>query len=166
MISFVFRSLVAALLLSTVSLSAELIESKSPRSILERPSKAKVRIVNVWATWCQPCVIEMIDLKALDAEFPDGDVEFLGFSFDDMIPGERAETKKRVLTFLDRRKISWPVLYYTGTLSDVQDFFSFEGEIPLTVVYDRNGKELARHQGKIVREDLARTIRRLVAAQK
>jgi thiol-disulfide isomerase/thioredoxin len=122
------------------------------------PQKTPLRVVNVWATWCVPCVAEMPDLQKIDDRFQDTDVELLGISLDDVIPGDRAAHKKKVVKFLTDRKIRFTNLYFTGKPSKIQEALNFEGEIPVTVIYDRSGRELWRHQGRIDREALVRTI--------
>jgi len=42
-------------------------------------------VINVWATWCVPCVAEMPDLRAMAGSFG-ADVALAGVSLDDMIP--------------------------------------------------------------------------------
>ena len=55
-------------------------------------------------------------------------------------------------TFLDQRKIAFPNIYYTGNADDLAKHLRFNGELPITIVYDRNGKELWRHQGRLERD--------------
>lgn len=130
------------------------------------PQKAPLRVVNVWATWCVPCVAEMPDLQKIDDRFRDTDVELLGISLDDAIPGDRASHKKKVSKFLTDKKIKFPNLYFTGKPTKIQQALDFEGEIPMTVIYDRGGRELWRHQGRIDREALIRTIEGLRTRRK
>jgi thiol-disulfide isomerase/thioredoxin len=121
------------------------------------PVAAKVRVVNVWATWCVPCVEEMPDLRAIDDAFG-GEVAIVGVSLDDMIPGAKAAT---VATFLDKQKIKYPNVYYTGNADDLGASLDFSGEIPVTIVYDRKGKELWRQQGRLDRDQTIARLREL-----
>jgi len=125
------------------------------------PQTAPLRVLNVWATWCVPCVEEMPDLQKVAHTFASKDVEFVGISLDDALPGDRAKHKKKVLSFLNGRKIKFRNVYYTGKLNRLQDDLRFEGEIPVTFIFDRQGKELWRHQGKIDRQEMVRVIRNL-----
>jgi thiol-disulfide isomerase/thioredoxin len=122
------------------------------------PPSAKVRVVNVWATWCVPCVAEMPDLRALDAAFG-AEVALAGVSLDDMIPDAKRAT---VAAFLDRQRIAFPNVYYTGSSDALADHFHFNGEIPITIVYDRKGKELWRHQGRLDRDQTIARVRELL----
>jgi thiol-disulfide isomerase/thioredoxin len=118
------------------------------------PARAKLRVLNLWAVWCAPCVAEMPDLRAIDDAFG-AEVAIAGVSLDDMLPdADRKETE----SFLDKQKIAFPNVYYTGGLDELGDLLKINGEIPITIVYDGNGRELWRHAGRLDREE---TIRRL-----
>lgn len=138
---------------------ADLRDAKQPAAIGSVfPAAAKLRVLNLWATWCVPCVAEMPDLRAIDDAFG-ADVAIAGVSLDDMIPGAKRE---RVVAFLDKQKVTFPNLYYTGNSDALGDHVKFDGEIPITIVYDRAGKELWRHQGRLNREQTITELRKLL----
>jgi thiol-disulfide isomerase/thioredoxin len=150
---------VAALSLALPLSAAALTEIAKPDRIAASfASDASLRVVNLWATWCAPCVAEMDDLRAVEGEFRGRGVQFVGISLDDAIPGDRAETKAKVARFLEGKKIAYLNLYYTGRVPDIQDHYGFEGEIPITLIFDAKGKEVFRHQGRIDRPTLAAAI--------
>jgi thiol-disulfide isomerase/thioredoxin len=122
------------------------------------PSQTPLRLVNVWATWCIPCVDEMPDLQRIHSELGK-DVAVIGISLDDMVPDSK---KEKVAGFLDKQKITFPNIYYTGKPDDLGDLLRFSGEIPITIVYDRQGKELWRHQGRLNREKTLAELRGLL----
>ena len=138
--------------------AADLRPAKKPADIAKAfPATAKLRLVNVWATWCAPCVQEMPDLRAIDDAFG-AEVAIVGVSLDDMIPDTKPA---KVIDFLDRQKIAFPNIYYTGNPDDLGEHLDFDGEIPLTVVYDNKGKELWRHQGRLERDATIARLREL-----
>jgi thiol-disulfide isomerase/thioredoxin len=140
------------------SMAANLRDLGAPRQIAALfPKTAKVRVLNVWATWCVPCVAEMPDLRAIDAAFG-AEVAIVGVSLDDMLPNA---DRKKTAEFLDKQQISFPNVFYTGSTDELGDYLKFTGEIPVTIVYDANGKELWRHDGRLKRDE---TIARLRAA--
>ena len=150
-----FAVISLSVLIASSALAADLRPTKVPKDIPKAFSpKAKVRVLNVWATWCVPCVQEMPDLRAIDETFGP-EVALVGVSMDDMIPDTKPA---KVQSFLDRQRIAFPNIYYTGNPDALGDFLDFNGELPLTIVYDARGKELWRHQGRLERE---KTIARL-----
>jgi len=139
-------------------LAANLRDLDTPQKLASVfPKTAKVRVLNVWATWCLPCVAEMPDLRAIDAAFGD-EVAIVGVSLDDMLPNA---DRKKTAAFLDKQQITFLNIFYTGSTDDLGDYLQFTGEIPVTIVYDANGKELWRHEGRLKRDE---TIARLRAA--
>jgi len=139
--------------------AADLRPTKTPKDIAKAfPAAAKLRLLNVWATWCVPCVQEMPDLRAIDEQFG-AELALAGVSMDDMIPDTKPE---KVASFLDRQRIVFPNIYYQGNADDLGDHLKFDGEIPLTIVYDNKGKELWRHQGRLNRDETIAQLRDLL----
>jgi thiol-disulfide isomerase/thioredoxin len=142
--------------IAATTLAADLRSIKDPAKIASVfPGKAKVRLLNVWATWCVPCVAEMPDLRAIDEAFGK-EVALAGVSLDDMIPDAKPTT---VAAFLDQQKIAFPNVYYTGNADVLASTFDFSGEIPVTILFDRNGNELWRHQGRLDRDQTIAQVR-------
>src|SRR5947207_14057866 len=87
--------------------AANLVELRGPGKIAESFSaKAPVRVLNVWATWCVPCVEEMADLGTISHTFGT-QVSLVGVSLDDMIPGDRTLLKQMVTDFPDDKRITY-----------------------------------------------------------
>ena len=136
-----FAGLSLSLLALTAS-AADLRTVKEPAKIASVfPAAAKVRVINVWAMWCVPCVAEMPDLRAIDDAFG-AEVAMAGVSLDDMLPDAKSERTKQ---FLDKQKIAFPNVFYTGNADELGEHLRFSGEIPVTIVFDRKGNELWRH---------------------
>jgi thiol-disulfide isomerase/thioredoxin len=151
-----------ALLTIPAAVQAAPIADIARPDVTQHFGSARVHVVNVWATWCIPCVEEIPDLRALDDAFTSAQVQFIGISLDDAIPGKREESRAKVARFLQQKKVTYRNFYYTGAIPLLQDFYRFEGEIPLTVIYDRHGKERARHQGRLDRATVLREINALL----
>jgi thiol-disulfide isomerase/thioredoxin len=151
-----------SILLTLPVLAADLRPLKEPAKIAAVfPAAAKVRVLNVWATWCVPCVAEMPDLRAIDDAFG-AEVAMAGVTLDDMLPDAKPA---KTAEFLDRQKIAFPNVYYTGNADDLGERLRFSGEIPITIVFDRKGNELWRHEGRLDRDQtiahLRETLRRM-----
>jgi thiol-disulfide isomerase/thioredoxin len=144
-----------ALLLGMSLTAAEIPELRNANAVKRviRESPRRLRVLNVWATWCAPCVAEMADLRTVSEQFPK--VELIGLSLDDAIPGDRNQTKQRVVRFLKQRQIRYRNFYFIGSTDDLATALNFDGELPMTFIYDADEKELARIKGVIDRNDLA-----------
>ena len=95
-------------------------------------------LLNLWATWCAPCVKEMPQLDALAAEL-EGEVRVVTVSQD--IRGAEAVTPFFARSGLKRLE---PWLDPDTALSAQ---FTPEGMLPLTILFDARGKELLRVTG-------------------
>jgi thiol-disulfide isomerase/thioredoxin len=95
-------------------------------------------LINLWATWCGPCVKEMPQLDALAAEL-EGEVRIITISQD--IRGAEVVTP-----FFAQRGFARlePWLDPDAQLSAQ---FTPEGALPLTVLFDASGKEVLRVAG-------------------
>ena len=155
---YLHRAIILFLFAASVH-GADLRDVKDPAKIAAFfPASAKLRVMNVWATWCVPCVAEMPELRAVDDAFG-AELAMAGVSMDDMIPGMKRE---KVIAFLDRQKINYINLYYRGNADDLTSAFRFDGEIPVTIVFDRTGREVWRHEGAIKSADTIAELRKLL----
>ena len=100
----------------------------------------------------------MDDLRAVSAEYSKKGVDFIGVSMDDVLPGDSKAARNKVAKFLAGKAISYPNYYYTGPQNALVEAFSFSGELPVTIVFDRAGKELFRVQGAIDKKDFAKKL--------
>jgi thiol-disulfide isomerase/thioredoxin len=145
------------------ALAADVREMSDPRQISTLfPKAARLRMVNVWATWCAPCVAEMPDLRAIDETFGP-EMTIAGVSLDDMLPGAQ---KQKVIGFLDKQRVTFANVYYTGKPDDLGEHLRFDGELPITLIFDAKGKELWRHQGRLDRQKTIAVIRDLLRRQR
>ncbi len=92
-------------------------------------------VVNLWGTWCPPCRKEIPDLVKLYAEYHPKGVEIIGLAIND--------TPDKVQPFAQSNDMSWVMLM--GSLDIARKFQT--GSVPLTVFYDKSGKEVARLSG-------------------
>lgn len=95
-------------------------------------------LLNLWATWCAPCVAEMPLLDDLAGEL-DGTVRVLTVSED--MNGAEA-----VVPFLERHGLANLPRWMDQT-NDLAFKFGGGSVLPLTVLYDAEGKEVWRMLG-------------------
>ena len=153
-------TLLALLLLVTTASAADLRDVNDPVRIKTLfPRVAKIRVVNIWATWCVPCVAEMPELRMINAAFTPKELTIVGVSMDDMIPDAKRETVAR---FLDQHWIGYLNVYYKGNADALSSYYHFEGEIPVTIAFDASGREIWRHQGPIKSATTISELRKLL----
>ncbi len=101
--------------------------------------KGKVVVVNLWATWCAPCKVEMPTLSRLAATYQGQPVEVMAISIDKEDKGLEARA------FIARNK---PLTFYWDPAMAMPFAFNPRAEgFPTTIVYDRRGVERARLAG-------------------
>ncbi len=98
----------------------------------------KPTLLNLWATWCAPCVVEMPLLDALAAELGD-DVRVLTVS-EDMQGAEAVEP-----FFAEKGYANLP--RWMDPENDLAFEFGGGAVLPLTVLYDGEGREVWRVLG-------------------
>lgn len=99
--------------------------------------RGKVVLLNFWATWCPPCVMETPDLVELDRNYRDRGLAILGVSLD--------QNPRSVLyPFIRKYKINYPILLGDGrTAADYGGVTS----IPTTFIIDRQGMIRKQYSG-------------------
>ena len=99
--------------------------------------KGQVVIVNLWATWCGPCRIEMPGFEKLYRRFRSEGLTILAVSLD-------KGNDKAVQDFADEYKLSFPVLIDDkGEVEKLYQTFT----IPTTYVIDRSGRVVFKVDG-------------------
>lgn len=118
--------------------------------------RGKPLLVNVWATWCQPCCQEMPDLVGATRAFRERGGVVLGVAMECAPKGVTPEQGlRKVLERLPDLGIDFPVLVCSeGDLLAVRQTLSLEiGELPVTFAFDRAGVLVDSHDGKATRAE-------------
>ena len=96
-------------------------------------------IVNIWATWCPPCVREMPSLQRVYERFGEEGLEILAVAVDDL-PGERqpdGRIEGLVSRFVDEYGLTFPVMIDPTGRTEQRFGTEF---LPTTVLIDREGR--------------------------
>jgi thiol-disulfide isomerase/thioredoxin len=106
----------------------------------------KLRLVNVWATWCGPCIEELPELVAIDRMYRRRRFEFVTISAD------APEAKDEALKALKERRVAASNYLFDGNdkykLMDAVDEKA-PGAMPYTLLVAPGGKVLYRKSGPI-----------------
>lgn len=101
----------------------------------------KAVLVNMWATWCGPCVEEFPHIIKLQREYDEQlQVVFVSADFD----------KETAIKFLREQGVNWTTYYKTGKdqqfIESVSD--KWTGAMPFTKILDKQGNVVASWENK------------------
>jgi thiol-disulfide isomerase/thioredoxin len=119
--------------------------------------KGKVVLVNFWATWCEPCKIEIPELIELQQEYGPKGFTVLGIAMDD--EGRSAVApfvhKEQFDTEAGKSTMNYPIVIGNDAAGD-----KFGGLLgyPTSVLLSRDGKQVKRITGLITRDDIVKSI--------
>lgn len=107
-------------------------------------AKGQVVLVNLWATWCQPCVEEFPDIMSLYQQYKDQGLKIIFVSADFENQTEQAKTflKKQGVDFATYQK-SGKDMAFINTLDE-----RWSGALPATWIYDQSGNKIHFWEGK------------------
>lgn len=105
--------------------------------------RGKPVLINFWATWCAPCVLEMPNIQKYYEKFPG---EFVVLAVN---AGESQEAVKR---FVADMGLTFDILLDRG--GKVQELYHIQG-YPTSFFLDREGRIRAYHIGMLTEEQLA-----------
>ncbi len=92
--------------------------------------RGKVVLLNVWATWCGPCIVEMPTLQALHEEFAGTDLEIIAVSVD------QPNTENAIRAFAKEYGLTFDILH--DPEGDITRDYQVTG-YPATFVIGRDG---------------------------
>jgi thiol-disulfide isomerase/thioredoxin len=109
-------------------------------------NSGKLRLINVWATWCGPCVIEFPEFIAIDRMYRGRDFEFISISAD------KPDKKDRALEFLKKQEAANKNLIFSGkSVYDLVEAVDpgWQGALPYTLLVAPGGERVLQVQGPI-----------------
>jgi cytochrome c biogenesis protein CcmG/thiol:disulfide interchange protein DsbE len=95
-------------------------------------------VLNFWATWCGPCILEMKSLKKMYAKYAPAGLEVLSISIDDN------KTQPQIPSVIRKYKLPYTVLLDEN--KDVYKAFHI-ANVPQIFVIDARGNIAYTHQG-------------------
>jgi thiol-disulfide isomerase/thioredoxin len=123
--------------------------------------KGKVVLVNFWATWCEPCKVEIPWMIEFQQKYGPRGFTLLGVSMDE-------DGKKAIEPFLEKERfdvngqkeaMSYPILLGSDAVAD--KFGGILG-LPTSMLFNRDGKKVRTIVGLVNHDDIAKAIEGLL----
>ncbi|HSI35601.1 MAG: redoxin domain-containing protein [Phycisphaerae bacterium] len=114
----------------------------------------KLRVINVWATWCAPCTAELPELVAMNRMYRKRPFEMVTISLDDPEKKQLAHDKLKEL------KVATTNYLYKGDRDAMMTALDakWEGPVPHTLIVAPGGKVIYRHTGQFDPLEVKRAI--------
>lgn len=106
--------------------------------------KGRWVLVNVWATWCAPCLQEIPELVALAESRRD--IQLIGLAIE-------WQDRVQVLQFAEGMFVNYPIVL--GRREDAQAIGKMSG-LPTSFIFDPEGRLAASHTGALTRRQVDR----------
>ncbi len=106
---------------------------KDGKTVTLASLKGKVVLVDVWATWCGPCIAEIPSLKKLEEEMKGKDVQIISLSTDDV------KDKEKWQKMIKDKELGGMQLWAGGPDNDFSRYYKVN-TIPRFLVFDKAGK--------------------------
>lgn len=139
---------------SELPVTLEEIDAAGIQALLQNDSD-KLRLVNIWATWCGPCRLEYPDFIEIHRMFKGRDFEFVSISAD------KEESHEPALKFLT--KSASAVQNYRFSGKDIYEMIEavdpdWNGALPYTMLIEPGGKKVYKKQETIDPLEMKRVI--------
>lgn len=102
-------------------------------------SQSKLTMINVWATYCNPCLSEMPELAQLPDEYAAGDFQLIGI-ISDVMEGADQKTMEQAKSLIEQTGADYPHLLMN--LSVYQALMTDVRAVPTTFFLDSEGNLL------------------------
>jgi peroxiredoxin len=118
------------------------------KAIRANKDSGKIRMINVWATWCGPCITEFDELVEHNIRFRDRPFEMV------TIAAEYPDMEGTVKEFLTKKHASMKnYILASANKDELYDAFEsvkdWRGELPYTLILDEKGNVIYREKGEL-----------------
>jgi len=115
--------------------------------------KGKVILLDFWATWCEPCKVEIPWFAEFQTKYGARGFQAVGISVDD--------TVEKLKPYVAKYKMNYPVLVGLNH-DDVQNAYGPLWGIPVTTLISRDGKLCVKHSGLSSKQNFEKEIEALL----
>ncbi len=115
--------------------------------------RGKAVLLNFWATWCEPCKIEMPWFVQLQQQYGPQGLQVLGVAMDDTDP-------KEITAFTHKMGVNYPVVVGKEAVGDQYGGIPY---LPSTFYIDRDGKVIDRVYGLVSRSEIEDDIKKALS---
>jgi thiol-disulfide isomerase/thioredoxin len=139
---------------AALPVTIENIDTSGIKELISNKSD-KLRLINVWASWCGPCVQEFPDFVIIDRIYRSREFEFVSINAD------KLSRKDNVLKFLQKNEASNKNYIFNSDnnadLVEVVDH-DWSGALPYTLLVEQGGNVIYRNQGPINMTEMRKLI--------
>ena len=136
----------------------QLIDSTGLRKLVQERN-GRILFLNIWATWCAPCVEEFTDIVKLSRMEAENAVDVVAISAD-----YTDEIESKIMPFLKRHDVPFQV--YVAKFDHQEDFINainsqWNGALPATLIYNQHGVQRYFKVGQSTFEEFKKEIDKL-----
>src|SRR5712672_183186 len=146
---------------SEASMPSIVMKDLNDRDVTLTQYKGQVVLVNFWATWCEPCKVEIPWMIEFQKKYSPRGFTILGVSMDE-------DGKKAIQPFLDKERfdvngqkeaMSYPILLGNDAISE--KFGGILG-LPTSMLFTRDGKKVRTIVGLVNHDEIAKVIEEML----
>ncbi len=115
--------------------------------------KGKVILLDFWATWCEPCKVEIPWFSEFQAKYGARGFQAIGVSVDD--------TAEKLKPYVAKYRMNYPVLQGLNH-DDIQNAYGPLWGIPITAIISRDGRVCVKHTGLSSKQGFEKEIESLL----
>lgn len=136
----------------------ELVDLDGKPSLLS-DYKGKWVILNLWATWCPPCLVEIPDLVMFHEAHHDKDAIVIGVNYEDNDP-------QKVKAFAESQMINYPIVRFKQKIDGKTTPLGNLNGLPTTYMVAPDGTVVAARTGMVDQKMLETFMQRYEQMQK
>jgi thiol-disulfide isomerase/thioredoxin len=116
--------------------------------------RGRAVLINFWASWCGPCVLESPMLETVYTQLSGSGIDFVGIDIKD--------EKQAAQSFIADKQMTYPMVYDEAAKTALQLGIP-AGGLPVTALIDRAGRVAAVYIGPIQQADIQPALQQLAA---